>query len=430
MRRPSRLSLSPADPDPSTPASLPAHAPRECSTRSVLAGVVTCLVIAGLLSSTRLVSVAEQQEFGANRDRWTTAAEQVDGIASGLRLDRPANGLGELLYESESEGVVLGELANTTSAAGGKTKLLTTSLPPSRLPDQAPTDSSTPNSGTENPTTTSSPDDISDPELPSTTLTIPPAITTSTVPPKRRINAEDPLRVWTGGDSLGEYVGSRLLYKVADPDFATITLDYHISTGLTRPDYFDWPASLSQTMVSEEDPLIRPEAVIFMAGGNDDQPMRADGERLATNSEEWLDEYRARVQTMMDITAYGDARLYWIGLPPMKDERREAIAVNVNAILADEAANREWVTFVDIVPLLLNEDGVYDQYIIGPDGEQRKARERDGVHVTSQASEWISRIVWDLVQLDWAFDEETPKTAPSIPESIPDASTTTSSTGN
>lgn len=348
--------------------------------------------------------MAERQEFGSTRENWLEAAETLDEVAGELKLDRPASAIDRLLYEDPATEVVVGELAsgqNTENKASTSTKKVgprtgATDPPvetPTTIPGTPTTEpASTP--ATTAPTTTA-------PATTAPRMTAP--TTTSTVPLLREVSPADPLRIWAGGDSLGEYVGSRLQYKVADPDLSTFVLDYHISTGIARPDYFDWPANLSNVMLANDDPTTRPEAVVYMVGGNDDQPMQGVDGRLATNSPEWLHEYRERVSLMMDITAYPGIRFYWIGLPPMKEDRREAIAVNVNAIMAEEAALRDWVTFVDIVPLLLGPEGDYQQYIAGPDGEPVKAREGDGVHVTAPASQWISAIVWGLIRDDWAI---------------------------
>ncbi len=361
------------------------------STRMVLAGMAVCLVVAGSLSSARLLTMAERQEFGGSRENWVKAAEGLDEAASSIGLDRPAGAIEGILYEESGDRVVLGELAEGTSdrASDGSPGPLTRDTTASTVvPATSTTLANAPS--TLQATTT----------LPATTTTTGPP---PTAPPLRVITADEPIRIWAGGDSLGEYVGSRLQYKIADPTMSRFTLDYHISTGIARPDYFDWPATLSNAMLADDDLGTRPEAVIYMVGGNDDQPMQANGQKLTTNSPEWLDEYRIRVGLMMDITAYTGVRFYWVGLPPMRDERREAIAVNVNAILADEAKKRDWVTLVDIVPLLLNSEGLYDQYIIGPDGERHKAREGDGVHITAVASQWISESIWMLIQDDWGF---------------------------
>lgn len=378
-------------------------ADQEVSIRSVLGSIIFCLLVAGMLSSARLVTAAERQEFGSSRDTWLKLAHGVDALASEAGLNQPAHGVERLVHPDESMiddsgEIILGDLASVDPSKQPERSTTTATATSAPARTGAGVDTSTaPTLGPPVPTSIATP---------APTSTVAPTTSTSAstapaTPPLRNIRSDDRLRIWAGGDSLGEYVGSKLLYNIADPDLSEVVLDYHISTGITRPDYFDWPATLSNVMLANDDLSTRPEAIVYMVGGNDDQPMRTDDGPLATNSPEWLAEYRIRVATMMDITAYSGVRFYWIGLPPMADERREAIALNVNALLAEEAATREWVTFVDVVPLLLNGDGVYDQYIVGPDGQQRRARESDGIHVTASASEWISALVWDQISADW-----------------------------
>ena len=47
-------------------------------------------------------------------------------------------------------------------------------------------------------------------------------------------------------------------------------LDYHISSGLVRPDFFNWPAQLQQQVKSFD-----PGAVAVMFGANDNQPLQS-----------------------------------------------------------------------------------------------------------------------------------------------------------
>ena len=120
----------------------------------------------------------------------------------------------------------------------------------------------------------------------------------------RVVDRDHRLRVWAGGDSLGQYVGNRLLAPLSDRERSDVELDYHISTGLVRPDFFDWPGHLRAVMARPAPP----EALVLMIGGNDTQPMLGpSGQVLATGSEPWFDEYRRRVAEVMDI-ARGDRK--------------------------------------------------------------------------------------------------------------------------
>jgi len=378
----------------------------------VFGGLMVCLVVTALLSSGRLVAMADRQEYGPDRDRWLAAAEGVDALSSQLRLDRPAGAINAALDRDEREPseIVLGELAaavpSTTTTTIPKDTSAVTALPT--------TTTSTAPPATAPPTTA----------LPTTALPTTPA----PLPILGDVTINDPLRIWTGGDSLGEYVGSEMLYRVADPELSSVELDFEISTGLARPDYFDWPARFSEIMQREE----RPNVVVFMVGGNDDQDLRVDGERVVIGTPEWQRAYRERVATMMDIAAFPDVQMLWINLPPMRDDRRDNIRIEINAALAAEAERRPWVRVVDIVDLFTGSGGGYDQFIDEPDDSAtRKARANDGIHITRQASRWVADMVWEAVSSQWRFDHRTPATTVTTSSSlstVPPASTQPTST--
>ncbi len=277
----------------------------------VFGGLVVCLVVTGLLSSGRLVSMAERQEFGSRRDRWIVAAGRVDAIAGALQLDRPARAIDAALGRNDDEPVeiVLGDLTPVSTVA----ETTPTQSPDSTIDEQALTPDTS----------------VAVRPAPTTTTTAAPTTTTTAPPILGEVSVNDPLRIWVGGDSLGEYIGSQLLYKVADPDLTEIEMDFAISTGLARPDYFDWPARLSEIMQRGD----RPQVVVFMVGGNDDQDVMVDGRRGVIGTDDWRAAYQQRVATMMDIAAYDGVQMLWINLPPMRDESRQAIAGDINAAL-------------------------------------------------------------------------------------------------
>lgn len=382
----------------------------------VFGGLVACLIVVGLLSSDRLVMMAERQEFGTDRDRWLAAAETVDAVASATQLDRPAAALDAALGRGQSEpaDVVLGELAagSATSSTGDLAPSET--VPRETVPPDTPPPEAVPPDAT---ATTADTSTTAPPTSTTTSTTVP--TTSLTLPLLGVASVNAPLRVWAGGDSLGEYVGSELLYRVVDTNLSLVELDYGISTGLTRPDYFDWPARFSEVMQRDE----RPNVVVFMAGGNDDQDMQVDGERVVVGTPEWQVAYRERVATMMDVAAYPDVQMLWINLPPMRDARRHTISQEINAALDAEAGSRSWVQVIDIIDLFSNENGGFEQFIDEPDGSAtRNARASDGVHITRSASNWIAELVWASVAEQWEFDTEAVATT-APPGSAPSTTT-------
>jgi len=61
------------------------------------------------------------------------------------------------------------------------------------------------------------------------------------------------------GDSLGIDLGDSLVNDLANTGVVTATLDGKESTGLTRPDYYNWPAELQADL-----PKYDPQVVVIM----------------------------------------------------------------------------------------------------------------------------------------------------------------------
>lgn len=368
------------DPSTSPPPPSPADAvPAPASDgRSVLARLVIVLSVAAVLSSQSLVGVAESLPFGRTRTALVAVARSVDDAASSAQLHRPRRLVDDAL-DRTGDGA--------PSAAPPAT------APPT--PGSGPRGRSTPaTSARRSPTTTvtSSP--------PTTDGRAQPVQPVEPVErPLRAIDGRDRLRLWAGGDSLGEYVGNQLRYPIADAELTDVELDYHISTGLARPDYFDWAGRMRELMRSETPP----EALVFMVGGNDDQNMIADGSVLDAGSPEWYLEYGNRVASIMDTVNTGASHLYWIGLPPMRDDDRNEIALEVNVILRHAAEARPWVSYLDIETLFAGPGGDFSPSIADPDGQPRIARAPDGVHITFVGSTWVAERVWSAIGHRWSL---------------------------
>ncbi len=360
----------------------------------VLLGTLLALILSAFLASSSMLDIAERMEFGPARDRWLLAAETVDDASHNLYTDRPADWLRSALgYDEAPDTVILGELA----VAGAPQELAAAATEADLAVDSPPAETN--GSGGEDASAVPEPAPEPDPE-----------------PGLREITADEPLRVWMGGDSLGQFIAGHIAYRVAPPERTDLQIDYQISTGLARPDYFDWPAHFTDLAAAES----RPEAFIFMVGGNDDQAMRLQNAVLDPATPEWQEEYRRRVGLLMDVVAYPDAQLLWILLPPMQDARRETITQQINEVVRSQASLRPWVSVVELQDLLSNGDGHYAQFVDGPQGGQQLARQNDGVHITEVGSRWVAERVWDELSTLWPTvmpPAETPTASEStVPE--------------
>ncbi len=162
----------------------------------------------------------------------------------------------------------------------------------------------------------------------------------------------DPITLWIGGDSMVQEFGTSVLEEASDLGTVKATLDYHISTGLTRPDYFDWPAHLQDDVLPT-----KPEVMVVMFGANDAQPMEVDGKPYDFSAPQWQAEYRRRVASTMDELA-GDGRLViWVGVPNMRSPDFSARMQVLDAIYQSEAAKRPWIRFLDSRPILAPKGG-------------------------------------------------------------------------
>lgn len=331
--------------------------------------MLIALTLAGALSTQQLLHAAERLPFGTTRSLLVAIVEPVHETASALLLDRP----GRFLRSATSSDPTVEPTSEVESEP---------------LSPLAP----------------ESVDEVVGPTLspipPSAPTTLAPT-TTAPRPAKRPVMPARRLRLWAGGDSLGEYVGNQLLFPISDSDLTDVALDYRISTGLARPDYFDWQAQITSVMAQDEPP----EALVFMVGGNDDQNMLDGSDVLDFATAAWFEEYRERVTTIMDVSDSGESHLYWIGLPPMRDERRQVAVARINQILATEADAREWVSYVDIELLFSGPDGGFTTHIADSTGRQRVARAPDGVHITFTGSTWVADRIWGDIHDRWPFPE-------------------------
>jgi hypothetical protein len=227
--------------------------------------------------------------------------------------------------------------------------------------------------------------------------TLPPDQPPPTVAPPRVPTAAEPLRLWVGGDSMAQVFGQSLVDRSTERGTIEASLDYRISTGLTRPDYFDWPAHLVDEVLPSN-----PEVVVIMFGANDGQSMAIDGVAYKVRTPEWQAEYRRRVAATMDLLA-GDGRLVvWVGQPSMESaDFNERISI-MNLIYADEAASRPWIRYLDSARVLSPAGGGYTATLPGPDGEEEQARQPDGIHLTRFAGDLLADAVLAVVDEELA----------------------------
>ncbi|MDG2027455.1 MAG: DUF459 domain-containing protein [Acidimicrobiales bacterium] len=342
---------------------------RTADVRSAVIAVVSCLLLATLLTSGKLVEIAERQEFGPTRDRQVAMAEGIDRVANFLSLNRPYDAIRDIRGAGDDAAERINTIDEVADEAGIDADPVTGDANGSADDDD----------GTTSTSSTST-----------TTTTAPPF-------PIRTVDASAPLTVFVGGDSQADYLAQAV---TTESDFALVVDVHHeISTSLARPDFFNWPARLL-----EVDETQNPEAVVLFIGANDHQDMAdADGNRLAEGTDEWRAEWSRRLAITFDLLDQPGRHVFWVTQPPMRDGSLDDGIDEINELADAVIAERDFVTAIDIWPLFGGEDG-FAERVTGPDGEEIRARIDDGVHLTRNASSWVADMVFDEMSTVWEFE--------------------------
>jgi len=214
----------------------------------------------------------------------------------------------------------------------------------------------------------------------------------------RTITARKPLRLYIAGDSMDQVFGSSLVNLATATGLVKARNDYRVSSGLSRPDYFDWPQRLVDKIVD-----FRPDAAVALFGANDAQNVLYEGRVLKVGTRAWQEVYARRVGEAMDILAENGRRVYWVGQPIMKDAGYRRRIAMMNHIYAAEAGRRPGVTFVSTWRALAGEDGSYAEYLEDEDGRQVLMRAPDGIHLTRAGGDRMAAIVLDVIRRDWGM---------------------------
>jgi uncharacterized protein len=216
---------------------------------------------------------------------------------------------------------------------------------------------------------------------------------TTTVPGMTSPTAAHPLRVLILGDSLGIDMGGPLQNDLANTGVVQATLDARESTGLTRPDYFNWPAELQSDLGTS-----KPQVVVVMIGANDPQDFPGPPD-VPYASPQWNVIYAGRVAAFMQLAQSQGATVLWVGMPPMQRPRLSTEMADIDAIDQKQATLRTPpVDFISSWTLLGTPQGGYTPFITNGSGQVVNVRTPDGIHLTPAGGEVLSQAVLNYLR--------------------------------
>ena len=242
-----------------------------------------------------------------------------------------------------------------------------------------------------------------DPALTATAATSVPV----TAAPAAVPSAADPATVLIAGDSDAGTFGPYLETLLAETGVARTQLDYKVSSGLARPDFFDWPTHFRSIV-----PQVAPDIVVVTFGGNDSQGLtdgvKADGtpnfiigEPSGDGDEEWRAEYGRRVGEVMDYLAAEGRTLIWVGIPN-DDNPEVTLKLQVqDEVVRAEVAKRPQVVFVDTWKRFSGREGGWAEFVIDPrDSQAKDVRADDGFHLNTVGAEILALDIADVLVAD------------------------------
>lgn len=193
------------------------------------------------------------------------------------------------------------------------------------------------------------------------------------------IGVEKPYTVLVVGDSLVlEGYGPILESRLSAVSEVEVVRKGKYSTGLSRPDYFDWNVYIVELIEKYS-----PSVIVVMFGANDGQNFTVDGKAVEFDTEQWRAEYSARADRFMEILDGYEIVTFWVGNPIAKSDYYTHKMEVINTAVETAAVNHPNVHYVSTWETLKDSSGRYSDYLPDANGKMKLARANDGIHCTA-----------------------------------------------
>lgn len=182
------------------------------------------------------------------------------------------------------------------------------------------------------------------------------------------------------GDSLSIPLGKHLeeyFAKIPGIHFKRLG---RVSSGLARPDFFDWENTLrglADTM--------QPSTVVIMIGTNDNQSLRRkNGTVTHFGDKDWEREYVRRIDRLVEICRKNNPKvnIFWVGAPIMGRPDLTKDVKHINGVIQAYCERQPGCHYVDTWDALADEQGRFTDFLVDKRGEKVRVRTGDGVHLS------------------------------------------------
>lgn len=192
-----------------------------------------------------------------------------------------------------------------------------------------------------------------------------------------------------GASSIEYYVGAAIERRLRAHRGVNVVRVGKLSSGLARPEFFDWPAELQGLMRKH-----RPDLVIAMLGGNDNQTLVDPRNRHQhPGTDGWDREYARRIDLLVDHAHGGGAQIIFLGSPIMRSTSFSGKIERINRVTA-EAATARGAGYFSTWELMADAAGDYLE-VLAYRGTEETPRLADGIHFSRHGAAFTAE------RLDW-----------------------------
>jgi hypothetical protein len=203
------------------------------------------------------------------------------------------------------------------------------------------------------------------------------------------------------GDSLAVSVADGLVDAFADKPEIGVRNKARDASGLVAESYFDWKKAAADIAVAKD----HPDFVVILLGINELQALREGNDAFDPLSDKWKEKYGQRVEAMLEPFRAAHIPALWVGLPPMRAERFNSLAIALNAIFKAHA-EKAGAKFIDIWDDFANQDGLFDAFGPNVEGQNVKLRGPDGILFTKAGGRKAAHFL--EAEIRHAFERKNP----------------------
>lgn len=215
-----------------------------------------------------------------------------------------------------------------------------------------------------------------------------------------------------GASSIQFAVGTTLERRIPQYEGVKVMRFGKLATGLSRPDYFDWPKKIDALAKK-----FKPDLVIANFGGNGAQNIPLEGYAEAKYpSAEWDAAYAQRVTGLLELCQGHGADVVFVGMPNMRKPAFASKMAYLNKVQqkAAEEAGALWISTWEMSSM---PDGTYRKSI--EVGQRRGLmRTSDGIHYRGLGAQFVVDNVLQQIERRYSFRSKVAAGATAVPVTI------------